>query len=82
MSRKNKKDDLDTETTFVNMNVEGFKWYDPTRKANDGRKVKNKVSKKEYRQMVRGAFAAFMPYFLVFLLSMGIVGTLLYLWLR
>ena len=31
MSRKNKKDNgLDTETTIVDMNVEGFKWYNPT----------------------------------------------------
>ena len=81
MSRKNDKDDdLDTETTFANMNVEGFRWYDPTRKNGKRQKVQ-KVSRKEYWQMVRGAFAAFMPYFMIFLLSIAIVGVLLYLWL-
>ena len=80
MSRKNDKDDdLDTETTFANMIVEGFRWYDPSRK--NGKRQKTKVSRKEYRQMVRGAFAAFMPYFMIFLLSIAIVGVLLYLWL-
>ena len=82
MSEKNKKDDdLDTETTFVDMNVEGFKWYDPTKKKNDGKRVKHNVSRKEYWRMVRGAFAAIAPYFLIFLLSFGVVIALAYVWL-
>ena len=81
MPKRNKPDDLDTETTFVNMNVEGFKWYDPERKANEGKKVKHKVSRKEYWQMVRGAFAAILPYFAILCLSVGVVAVLLYLWL-
>ena len=82
MPRRNKQDDdLDTETTFANMNVEGFRWYDPTRKANEGKKVKHKVSRKEYWQMVRGAFAAILPYFAILCLSVGVVGVLIYLWL-
>ena len=83
MPKKNKKDDeLDTQTTFADMNVEGFKWYDPTRKKHkDEKTVRRKVSRKEYWQMVRGAFAAFMPFFLIFLISMGIVIILAYLWL-
>ena len=32
MSRKNKDDELDTQTTFADMNIEGFKWYDPSKK--------------------------------------------------
>lgn len=82
MSRKNKKDDdLDMETTFADMNIEGFKWYDPTKKQNGGKKVKHKVTRKEYWQMVRGAFAAFAPFFIVLALSFGVVVALSYLWL-
>ena len=83
MSRKNKKDDdLDMQTSFADMNIEGFKWYDPSRKKGDGqKKVKRKVTRKEYWQMVRGAFAAFMPFFAVFLLALGVVIGLAYLWL-
>lgn len=81
MSRKNKKDDLDTTTTFADMNVDGFRWYDPSEKE-DERKVRRKVSRKEYWQMVRGAFAAFLPFFAIFLAAMGAVIALAYLWLK
>lgn len=79
MAKKDKKDDLDTTTTFADMNIEGFRWYDPSKKK--GAKPRRKVSRKEYWQMVRGMFAAVLPYFCIFLLSVGIVGLLLYLWL-
>ena len=83
MSRKNKKDDdLDTETTFADMNIEGFKWYDPSKKKNPNEKrVRQKISRREYWRMVRGAFAAFLPYFAIFMLCMGIVIVIAYLWL-
>lgn len=83
MSRKNKKDDdLDTTTTFADMNVEGFKWYDPSAKKDDGEnKVRHKIPRKEYWRMVRGAFAAFLPIFLFFLIGMGVIIALFYLWL-
>lgn len=83
MSRKNKRDDLDTETTFVDMNVEGFRWYDPAKKKNGGQKsVKRKVSRKEYWSMVRGAFAAYAPFMAVIVLAFGIMVALAYLWLN
>ncbi len=64
------------------MNIEGFKWYDPSKKQKGKlKKVRKKVEKDEYRDMVRGAFAAILPYVFIFLLSVGIVGALLYLWL-
>lgn len=83
MSRKNKReDDLDTETTFANMNVDGFRWYDPTRKKKDNNKIVNKVSRKEYWRMVRGAYAAYAPFIIIFLLSMVAVFVLMYFWLK
>lgn len=83
MSRKNKKDDdLDMQTSFTDMNIEGFRWYDPSRKKNkDLKKVKHRISRKEYWQMVRGAFAAYLPMFIIILLSLGFMIALAYLWL-
>ncbi len=79
MSRKNNKDDgLDTETTIVDMNVEGFKWKNPSA---EPRTVRHSVSRKEYWQMVRGAFAAIMPFVLIVLVVFGALGLLAYLWL-
>ncbi len=84
MAKKNKKpDDLDTETTFADMNVEGFKWYDPHLKKNSQsgmRKHKQKVSRKEYRKIVRAAFAAYAPVFLIVILVFGIMGLIAWLW--
>ena len=79
MAKKEKKDDLDTETTFADMNVEGFKWYDPSKKKGGTGKVK--VTRKEYWSMVKGAFLAFLPVFLTVIGSLIIVFCLMYLWL-
>ncbi len=75
-----REEPLDTETTFADMNVEGFSWYDPKRKKEKSEKVS--VSKKEYRAMVRGAFAAMLPMFLCILSAFAIVFLLAYLWLK
>ncbi len=84
MAKKNKKnDDLDTETTFVDMNVEGFSWYDPNlkKRGQGGMKPhKQKTSRKEYRKMVRAAFAAYAPVFLIVILVFGIMGLIAWLW--
>lgn len=87
MSRKNKQDDgLDTETTIVDMNVEGFRWYNPTTKkqnknADKQKTVRQPVSRKEYWQIVRGAFAAILPVVLIVLVVFGILGLIAYWWL-
>ena len=79
---KKKPDDLDTETTFVDMNVDGFRWYDPSRKKKqDLHKVKNKVSRKEYWAMVKGAFLAILPLVLGFILVFSIIYILVWLWI-
>lgn len=79
--RKDKKDDLDTETTFANMNVEGFSWYNP-----NGYKKKlnktGKVSRKEYWAMVRGMFAAILPLVVCMLIVGGLMFALAVLWLK
>lgn len=83
MPRRNKKDDLDTETTFVNMNVDGFKWYDPElekHREEEKRTVKRPVPRREYWKMVRAAFAAALPYVCLFALAMGIMVLIAYIW--
>ena len=42
MKDKEKLEELDTETTFADMNVEGFKWYDPAKKKGKGFRVKER----------------------------------------
>lgn len=86
MSKKNKKrETLDVTTTFANMNVEGFKWYDPTlEKRLEDKKmgtVQPKVSRREYWQMVRGAFLAAIPAILSITLIFGLLIGFAYLWL-
>ncbi len=72
---RNENDELDTETSFADMNVEGFSWYDKNKK--DG-KQPNKVSRKEYFQMVKAAYAAYLP---LILILVGVCA-LLYLFAR
>ena len=84
--KKKKKPELDTTTTFVNMNVEGLKWYDPTleKRLEDKKKgiVPPKISRREYWQMVRGAFAAAVPVILLIMLIFGLMVCFAYLWLN
>ncbi len=79
MSKK-KRDDLDMETSFANMNVEGMRDYRP----NAGNRKQGKVprvSRKEYWQMVKGMFASILPMLLCVCLGFGVVIALAYLWL-
>ncbi len=80
MAKDEKKDELDTETTIADMNVEGFRWYDPSLKKNPKRQ-KILVTKKEYWAMVKGAFVALLPLLGCVVLACGIVFLLMYLWL-
>ncbi len=73
-----KKAELDTETTFADMNIEGFRWYNPNKKA--GKEIK-KVSHKEYWDMVKGAFLAYLPMFAIVILVFALMFVLGYLWL-
>lgn len=80
MAKKQKKDEqLDTETTFADMNVEGFSWYDPNKKK--GRKNTVKLTRKEYWAMVRGAFSAMLPMFLCIGVAALIIVLFAVLWL-
>lgn len=81
MKKNKKRDDLDTETTFADMNVEGFRWYNPQAKKNNGtRPHKQKLSRKEYWKLVRAAFAAYAPVFLIVILVFGIMACIAWIW--
>ena len=86
MSKKAKKRrELDTTTTFVNMNVEGFKWYDPTldKRIKDKNMgiVHPKVTRREYFKLVFGAYRALWPVILCVVAIFGALVGLAYLWL-
>lgn len=85
-SQKRNKPELDTTTTFANMNIEGFKWYDPTlekrlEEKKKGTVIPPKITRREYWQMVRGAFAAFWPILVGMIVIFGIMIGFAYLWL-
>lgn len=79
---KKKPDDLDTETTFANMNVDGFRWYNKNKKEDVENKDKIKLSRKEYWAMVKGAFLAIAPFIVGIGLFFGIIYVLCYFWLK
>ena len=78
--KERKQDDLDMETTIADMNVEGFKWYDPNRKA--GKKTATQLTKKEYRALLRGAYRAMLPMIGCILAGVIFVVLLAVLWLK
>ena len=80
---KNKKDKptLDTETTFADMNVEGFRWYDPTKKNGNNNNNRIRLTKKEYRNMIKGALSAIWPYMLCTVIAFALMVLIGYLWL-
>lgn len=70
-----KQDDLDTETTFADMNVDGFSWYDPERKKNGGKKSeKIYLSRAEKWAMFKAGFSVVLP----FVIGVAGVGLILY----
>lgn len=82
---KKKYDDLDTETTIADMNVDGFRWYDPSKKKADAEKKpqqKVQLTRKEKRAMYKGAFLAVLPFVLCVILASGMLFLLAYLWLQ
>lgn len=78
---KARKNAMDTETTFADMNVEGFHWYDPSRKGKNPPQ-KMDLSKKEYWAMVRGAFRAMFPMFACMFLVALLMFALAWVWLQ
>lgn len=85
MNRKEKKQkkkaELDTQTTVANMNVEGFKWYDPSLKEGE-KKPTPKLTKQEQRALIKGAYKAMLPMLLCIAVGCLLMFFLAYLWLK
>ncbi len=79
--KKKQKAEIDMETTVADMNVEGFKWYNPQKKKKPKDSL-GKITFKEYWAMVVGAFRAFWPMLLMIILGFGMMIALAYLWLK
>ena len=69
------------ETTFADMNVEGMPGYDPSRK-NKKKTPPEKLTKADYRALVRGAYKAMLPMLLCMLGVGAFMFLLVYLWLK
>ena len=83
MSKK-KYDDLDTETTIADMNIDGFSWYDPNRKKEreSGKKPQSvQLTSRERRAVMKGALLAVLPFVACVMLATLAVFGLAYLWL-
>jgi hypothetical protein len=83
---KNKKEkkqraELDMETTIADMNVEGFRWYNPDKKKGKQNGI-GPVSRKEYWAMVRGMFEDMLPFFISVIVGALLMVLLAYLWLK
>ena len=79
--RKRLRDaELDTETTFADMNVEGFSWYDPNMSTR--KKQATQLTKKEQRALMRGAVRAMLPMIACILSGMLLIFLLAFLWLK
>lgn len=83
---KKKKDNFDEykDVTVADMNVEGMPWYEAPEKKEKSKKLKEQsITKSEQRAMIKGAYAAFMPAFLiglgVFCLVFGLIMLYFYL---
>ena len=79
--KRAKIDDLDMETTVADMNVEGFSWYDPNKKAKSNGQP-TKLTKKEEHALMRGAFRAMIPMIFCILSGMLLMFLLAFLWLK
>ena len=80
MAKRHKKYDDDDGRTIVDMNVEGMPWYQPRSGKDVNVDPDDKPTRKERRSMVFGAFLAYLPAFLTFLLGFVAVFLLLYVW--
>ncbi len=79
--KETKKDELDTETTIADMNVEGFSWYDPKKKKKEN-KPSVQLTKEEQKALIRGAYRAMLPLIGCIALSGLLMLILAYLWLK
>ena len=80
---KKQEIELDMETTIADMNVEGFSWYNPAKKADEksGKQEKIYLTKKEKRAIRKAAWQAMIPIFFIIAIAFALVYFLARIWL-
>lgn len=78
--KKANKEELDTETTFADMNVEGMPWYNPNRK-NGKKGEKIRLTAKEKWAMFKAGVSVLVPYVLIIAVVFLLMYLLAYFWL-
>ena len=83
--KEKKQEVVDDNRTIVEMNVDGFPWYDgvgPRKKEEKDKKDKDKPTRKETIKMIFGMYKALLPYLLITIGCFLLVFVALYLLLR
>ena len=75
------EEELDTQTTFADMNVEGFRWYDPSVKNGKTGDGKIQLTRKEKRAIFKAAVMAVIPVVGVVSIAFIVVYLLARIWL-
>ncbi len=78
--KKRKHDDLDTETSFADMNIDGFRWYDPSKK-NVKKADKVQLTRKEKRAIMKAAILSMLPVIGIVTIAFAIIYLLASLWI-
>lgn len=81
--QENKEKFVDDGRTIVDMNVEGFPWYDgsgPSKKKE--KKDKDKPTRKETVKMIFGMYKALLPYLLITIGCFLVIFVVIYLGLK
>ncbi len=71
----------DDGRTIVNMNVDGFRWYNPARSDKKIDKA-DRPTRKETHAIIRAWFAVYMPRILSVLVGFGLAIGLIVCWLH
>lgn len=80
--RRNKKTYADDDgRTIVDMNVDGFPWYRPT-KADKKAAKEDAPTRRELYAMIRAWFSVYIPRILCVLTGFGIAMLVVYCWLN
>jgi len=68
--KKSRAQIVDDGSTIADMNVEGFRWYQSKKHTQARKEISSLgLTPKERRAMVKGAFLAFLPVFLIIVVS-------------
>jgi hypothetical protein len=70
----------DDGSTISDMNVKGMPWYRTQKQTQERNSIRElRVTRKERMAMIRAAFTAYLPVFLIILFSFGLIFLLLIL---